>query len=119
MSGKHSKTPWRVSKRHPSQVVDADGFVVLDAFGAHLSEEYDGDRDGHWSSAPGAHRDIDEDEEEANARLGAAAPEMAEALAAMLRAWDRHVGKRLVTVKGGPSATDRAEAALKKAGVLP
>lgn len=54
----------------------------------------------------------------ANVQLISAAPEMAEALAAMLRAWDRFVGKPLMTTSGAPSATDRAMAALKKAGVL-
>lgn len=80
---KHTPGPWTTNG---AEVFGADGFAVCDPRqGPHLHANYDSDR-GHWGSTPGASIERSEEEEEANARLIAAAPDLLSALRRLVKA---------------------------------
>lgn len=73
---KHTPGPWHVADDGWStEVYAADGYEIVDAGqGPHLHETHDGNS-GHWATTEGAHVERSEEEERANARLIAAAPD--------------------------------------------
>ena len=70
-----SPGPWEADG---AEVIAADGYRILEG-GVHRHKSHDADK-GHWSYEDGSARDIGEGEEEANAILAAAAPDMLAAL---------------------------------------
>ena len=68
-----TKGPWRVHPDSTAEVIGADDYHVASTSGPHLHVDHDGNH-GHWATTPGAHRDQEEAEEDANARLIASAP---------------------------------------------
>lgn len=82
MDAKHTPGPWHLRKDAHVDVVGADGYVIADCGGVHVHENHNGDT--HWATTPGAAREMSEQEEEANARLIAVAPELKAALLELL-----------------------------------
>lgn len=84
----YSMGPWHVGEG--GSVFSADGYEVMDpSQGPFLSGKWlknDGPNKGHWGRTPGASKERQEEEMEANGQLIAAAPEMLAALKCFLDA---------------------------------
>jgi hypothetical protein len=87
---KFTSGPWHVGvgisgTYDPTEIYGADGYGIADAAGVHLHESYTGET--HWATTPDANKERSDAEEEANARLIAAAPELYQAVYLAYHDW--------------------------------
>lgn len=73
--------PWKTDERYENstEIVDSKGFSHVTADSCAILLGWD-EHFQHWSDSEEAHRDISREEQRANAKLIAAAPELLEAL---------------------------------------
>lgn len=87
MTTKYSRGPWRTERVYSDSlaVVDADGFEIVETTHTAILPSYR-ERLGvsHWARSDQAHRNLSDEEQEANSYLVAAAPEPLQALEALL-----------------------------------
>ena len=70
-TAQHTAAPWTWEG---TDVYGADAYSLADVASVHLHKDHDADA-GHWNYEDGSAREFTPEEEEANARLIAAAPE--------------------------------------------
>jgi hypothetical protein len=115
MSG-HTPGPWAAVKHYSDSVsvVDSQGFehveVVNTAILLGYAEKLGID---HWGYSPDASREISDEEQAANARLIAAAPDLLSALQRTLRALDLALAWK--PVRDASETIGEAQAAIAKA----
>ncbi len=124
MEEKHfTPGPWKTDERYEdsTEIVDSKGFSHVTAEQCAILLGWD-ENFQHWSDSKEAHRDISREEQRANARLIASAPELLEALQLSLAAMNElgdilnfHDMADAETVEKLTPAFEMARAAIAKA----
>jgi len=107
---KHTPGPWTCDAQHGT-------FYVFGHHSAMVADSQDGE-ESHLARIRGVGRNASMEEQEANARLIASAPDLADALENMLGAFNTPVRRVKLPSDFGDEACKSAEAALRKAGRL-
>lgn len=79
MTTKHTPGPWQAVRMYSDAltVLDPKGFEIVEATRTAILPDYEERLGvGHWALSEQAHRDLSDEEQAANARLIAAAPDL-------------------------------------------
>ncbi|MBW5406186.1 hypothetical protein ACISK3_09225 [Morganella morganii] len=89
MEFKGTPGPWKAIERYvdSTDVVDSNGFNHVEVTNLAVLSDWEEKGYAHWSDSEKAHREIPREEQRANARLIAAAPDLLNALINLIEYW--------------------------------